>query len=122
MAQIGEGFAVGDMVLILDLSVTHRQPPFPALGTINKFLGKEKGQAEIHYNFKNGRHSVVNRLLSSISRIVSATDDIPQQGLLFDPLIVNDFLQQDDAARHEAEQAGDGGEDGDKGGEHGGGT
>ena len=40
-----------------------------------------------------------------ISRIVSATDNIPQQGLLFDPLIVNDFLQQDDAARHEAEQA-----------------
>ena len=26
---------------------------------------------------------------------------------------MNDFLQQDDAARHEAEQAGDGGEDGD---------
>ena len=118
MAQTGEGFAVGDMVLILDLSVTLRQPPFPALGTISKFLNKEKGQAEINYNFKNGRHSVVNRPLSLISKIVSATEDIPPQGLLFDPLIVNDFLQQEDAERLEAELAGDGERGDEDGGGH----
>ena len=85
MAQTRKGFAVGDAVLILDLSVTHRQPPFPALGIVKKFLDKENGQAEIHYNFKDGRHSVVNRPLSLISKIVSVTKDISQQGLLFNP-------------------------------------
>ena len=118
MAQTGEGFSVGDVVMILDLSVTHRQPPFPALGILKKFLDKENGQAEIHYNFKDGRHSVVNRPLSLISKIVSATEDIPPQGLLFDPLIVNDFLQQEDAERLEAELAGDGERGDEDGGGH----
>ena len=99
-------------------SVTHRQPPFPALGILKKFLDKENGQAEIHYNFKDGRHSVVNRPLSLISKIVSATKDIPPQGLLFDPLIVNDFLQQEDAERLEAELAGDGERGDEDGGGH----
>ena len=46
MAQLGEGFAVGDVVLILDLTVTHHQPLFPAIGIIRKFLDPEKEQAE----------------------------------------------------------------------------
>ena len=45
------------------------------------------------------------------TKIVSAIDDIPQKGLL--PLIVPDFLQENDGARHEAEQVGRGGGDGD---------
>ena len=118
MAQTGKGFSVGDVVMILDLSVTHRQPPFPALGILKKFLDKENGQAEIHYNFKDGRYSVVNRPLSLISKIVSATVDIPPQGLLFIPLIVNDFLQQEDAERLEAELAGDGERGDEDGGGH----
>ena len=44
-----------------------------------------------------------------LSKIVSSTDTIPPQGLLFDPLIVNDFLQQEDAERLNAELAGEGG-------------
>ena len=97
------------MVLILDLSVTNHQPPFPALGILKKFLDEGHGQAEIHYNFKEGRHSVVNRPISLLSKIVSSTDTIPPQGLLFDPLIVNDFLQQEDIERLDAELAGAGG-------------
>ena len=42
---------------------------------------------------------------------VSAIDDITQKGLM--PLIVPDFLQENDGARHEAEQVGRGGGDGD---------
>ena len=107
--QKGEGFSVNDVVLILDLSITNRQPPFPALGIVKKFIDKEHGQAEIHYNFKGGCHSVVNRPIFLISKIVSSTDVIPPQGLLFDPLIVNDFLQQEDAERLDAELASGGG-------------
>ena len=44
-----------------------------------------------------------------LSKIVSSTDTIPPQGLLFDPLIVNDFLQQEDIERLDAELAGAGG-------------
>ena len=87
----------------------NRQPPFPALGILKKFIDEGHGQAEIHYNFKEGRHSVVNRPISLLSKIVSSTDTIPPQGLLFDPLIVNDFLQQEDIERLDAELAGEGG-------------
>ena len=56
MAQKEEGFSVNDVVLILDLSISNHQPPFPALGIVKKFIDKEHGQAEIHYNFKDGRY------------------------------------------------------------------
>ena len=62
---------------------------------------------------------MVNRPLSLISRVVSANEDIPQQGLLFDPLIVNDFLQNDDAARQEVKQADEGPVDCDGSEDHG---
>ena len=51
----------------------------------------------------------MNWPLSLISKIVSSREVIPPQGLLFDPLIVNDFLQQEDAERLDAELAGEGG-------------
>ena len=103
MSQRGQGFAEGDVVLILDLSFSPRQPPFPALGVIHRFLDNLKGQVEIRYNFKNGRYSTVNRPLSLISNLVSATEKIPEKDLLFDPLIMHDYLQEDEVVQQEGE-------------------
>ena len=97
MAQDGiEGgdFKEGDVCLIMDLSSSHNQNPFPQLGIITGFRGP--GQAELRYGFKDGRFRTVNRPLSKLSKIVSANDQIPATGLLFDPLIMDDYLQAEE--------------------------
>ena len=91
----GGGFTIGDIVLILDLSSSQGQNPFPQLGIIHTFLAP--GQAELHYGFKDGRFKTVNRPLSKLSKLVSANEQIPEEGLLFDPLIQDDFLQDEEA-------------------------
>ena len=90
----GGGFTKRDVVLILDLSSSQGQNPFPQLGIIHDFLAP--GQAVIHYGFKDGRYKVVNRPLSKLSKLVSAREQIPKEGLLFDPLIQADFLQNEE--------------------------
>ena len=97
MAQDGiEGgdFKEGDVCLIMDLSSSHNQNPFPQLGIITGFRGP--GQAELRYGFKDGRFKTVNRPLSKLSKLVSAHDQIPPTGLLFDPLIMDDYLQAEE--------------------------
>ena len=59
MQQKGKGFSEGDVVMILDLSASERQPPYPQLGVINKFMDPLNSQAVIHYGHKNGRYKVV---------------------------------------------------------------
>ena len=91
MQQQGTGFSEGDVVMILDLSASERQPPYPQLGVINKFMDPLNSQAVIHYGHKNGRYKVVNRPLSLISKLVSGAATIPKQGMLFDPWILEDL-------------------------------
>ena len=91
----GGGFTKGDICFILDLSSSQNQNPFPQLGIIHAFLGP--GQAELRYGFKEGRFKTVNRPLSKLSKLVSANEQIPPEGLLFDPLIQDDFLQEEEA-------------------------
>ena len=91
MQQQGTGFSEGDIVMILDLSASERQPPFPQLGVINKFMDPLNSQAVIHYGHKNGQYKVVNRPLSLISKLVSGAATIPKQGMLFDPWILEDL-------------------------------
>ena len=94
----------------MDLSSSHNQNPFPQLGIITGFRGP--GQAELRYGFKEGRFRTVNRPLSKLSKLVSADEQIPPEGLLFDPLIMDDYLQAE-----EAEELDDNNEDVDNDGE-----
>ena len=68
----------------------------------------------IHYGFKDGRYKVVNRPLSKLSKMVSATEQIPEEGLLFDPLIQADYLQNEENKNLDN----DGGQGDDAGGDH----
>ena len=108
----GGGFKKGDVCLIMDLSSSQGQSPFPQLGIIHAFLGP--GQAVLHYGFKEGHFKSVNRPLSKLSKLVYANEQIPPEGLLFDPLIQDDFLQEEEAERLDD----DGGEIDDEEGDH----
>ena len=57
----------------------------------------------------------MNRQLSKLSKLVSAKEQIPQEGLLFDPLIQADFLQD----KENKNLDNDGGEVDGTGGDHG---
>ena len=91
MAVHRAGFSVGDAVMILDLSASDRQPLLVQLEIIHKFMDPQQAQAVIHYGRKNGCVKVVNRPLSLISKLKSATYKIPTQGILYDPWILEDL-------------------------------
>ena len=81
MATDGMKWQAGDVVMISDLSASDRQPPYPVLGIIHEFMDQLHAQAVVHY----GAGKTVNRPLSLLTRLVPVEDQIPAQGLMFDP-------------------------------------
>ena len=79
----GGGFTIGDIVLILDLSSSQGQNPFPQLGIIHAFLAP--GQAELHYGSKEGRLRTVNRPLSKLSKLEKPMNRSRQRGCYLIP-------------------------------------
>ena len=113
MSEVG-AWSLGDICLIHNLSKNSgRRSTFPALGKIVKFLDDNKSQAELSY--KNGR---VNRPCHYIILVVKANEQIPEQGLLIDPLVMQDNLITDELQLQDPEdgvQDQDGGQDNDRG-------
>ena len=77
-----------DVVLIHDLSNdSGRRPPYPVLGKIEKFLTEQRGQAWIRYG---DPPRYVSRPMALLTRVTGAADEIAPDGLLFDPLAIED--------------------------------
>ena len=78
----------GDVVLIHDLSNdSGRRPPYPVLGRIENFMTEQRGQAWIRYG---DPPRYVSRPMALLTRVTGAADEISPDGLLFDPLAIED--------------------------------
>jgi len=93
MATTGKDqFNVNDVVMICDLSSTQGQSPHPAVGRIKAFLDPLHAQAIIAY----GAGRTVDRPLQLLVKLVGAEEQIPEEGLLFDPFIQEDIAQAEE--------------------------
>ena len=93
MAVTGrDQFSVGDVVLVSDLSSSQGQSPHPVVGVISSFVNPLHAQAMITY----GAGRTVDRPLQLLVKLVSAGEQIPEQGLLFDPFIQGDIEQEEE--------------------------
>jgi len=86
MAPDGPGWQEGAIVLISDLaSRSGRDHPHARLARITGWLDKQKSQAILTY-----QGGTVNRPVGKLSLLLDADQEIPEKGLLFDPLIQAD--------------------------------
>ena len=94
MATTGKNqFSVGDVVLVSDLSSSQGQSPHPVVGIIKEFVEPLLAQAVIVY----GAGRTVDRPLQLLVKLVAAEEQIPKEGILFDPFIQGDIeLQEKD--------------------------
>ena len=78
----------GDVVLVHDLSNdSGRRPPYSVLGRIEHFMREQRGQAWIRYG---DPPRYVSRPMALLTRVTGAANEISPDGLLFDPLAIED--------------------------------
>ena len=88
MAVTGrDQFDIGDVVLVTDLSSSQGQAPYPVVGVISSFVDQLHAQAVVRY----GAGRTVDRPLALLVKLVPATEQILEEGLLFDPFIQGDI-------------------------------
>ena len=93
MATTGKDqFSVGDIVMVSDLSSSQGQNPHPVVGIIKKFVDPLHAQAVIAY----GAGRSVDRPLQLLVKLVAAEEQVPEQGVLFDPFIQGDIELQEE--------------------------
>ena len=77
MAMTGKDqFAIGDIVLIADLSISQKQAPYPAVGIVERFVDDLHAQAVVRY----GGGRVVDRPLALLTKLAPATENILDKG------------------------------------------
>ena len=105
MATTGKDqFSVNDVVMICDLSSAQGQSPHPVVGRIKEFMDPLHAQAVVAY----GAGRTVDRPLQLLVKLVGAEEQVPEEGLLFDPFIQEDIAQaeeqdEDDVHLHDAD-------------------
>ena len=93
MAVSGKNqFSQGDIVLICDLSSAQGQSPHPVVGRIKSFVDPLNAQAVVAY----GAGRTVDRPLHLLVKLVGAEEQVPEEGLLFDPFIKEDIAQAEE--------------------------
>ena len=101
MAEENVQFSVNDIVLITDLSAADGQNPFPRLGVIKSFMDSGEGQAVLRYGVADNKARTCKKHLSKLVLLVKAKQTVPEEGLLWDPLVKGDLMA---AADEEAQQ------------------
>lgn len=102
-ASATTNWKAGAICLIMDLPArSGRLHPHPRMGRLVRFLDDEENQAQIEYAGPHGP-AYVDRPLSKLVLLVSQAEQIPQPGLLFDPLIEADqqVLRAEEARQEE---------------------
>ena len=93
MATTGKDqFSVNDVVMICDLSSAQGQSPHPVVGRIKEFMDPLHAQAVVAY----GAGRTVDRPLQLLVKLVGAEEQVPEEGLLFDPFIQEDIAQAEE--------------------------
>ena len=76
-----------------------KQAPYPAVGVITSFVDELHAQAVVRY----GGGRVVDRPLALLVKLVPATEQILEKGVLFDPFIQGDIELEQEQEQEQAQ-------------------